>query len=394
MTHRIVVLGAGYAGINTAGNLARRLHPDDFEITVVNAEPHFVERIRLHQVAVGRDYRPRALTDAFAGTGVRLRVARVTALDPERRSVTVADEHGEEEIGYDTLVYALGSAVASDGVPGVAEYAHDIAGRPSALRLQQRLQELGEGAKVLVVGGGLTGLEAATEIAETRPDLAVTLASRTAPGDWLSTKAKEHLRRRLDQLGIAVHERTVIARVEPTRAIADDGTVFPADVTVWAAGFTVPTIAAAAGVRVNDTGRIVTDGSLRSVSHPEIYAVGDSVHVIGANGLPLPMSCASAGFTSRQAVAAIEGRLTGREFDVEPLKYLGNCIGLGERDAIFQTVGADLRPKVAFTGRKTARFKAFVLWGAAWNVLRAGGGLPKRKRRLSPEARLPERVAA
>lgn len=82
MKHRIVVLGAGYAGAFAAGNLARRLSPADTEITVVNAVPDFVERMRLHQLAVGQDVAFPKLADVFAGTGVHLRLARVTGIDP------------------------------------------------------------------------------------------------------------------------------------------------------------------------------------------------------------------------------------------------------------------------------------------------------------------------
>lgn len=63
--------------------------------------------------------------------------------------------------------YALGSTAADHGVPGVAEHAHFVAGKDSALRLRERLAGLASGETVLVVGGGLTGIEAATEIAET-----------------------------------------------------------------------------------------------------------------------------------------------------------------------------------------------------------------------------------
>jgi len=59
MKHRIVILGAGYAGASAAGRLARRLHGDDVEITLVNAEPDFVERVRMHQLATGQDLRRR-----------------------------------------------------------------------------------------------------------------------------------------------------------------------------------------------------------------------------------------------------------------------------------------------------------------------------------------------
>ncbi|CAL9281262.1 NAD(P)/FAD-dependent oxidoreductase [Streptomyces sp. SudanB182_2057] len=384
MKHRIVVLGAGYAGAFAAGSLARRLSPADAEITVVNAVPDFVERMRLHQLAGGRDLRFRKLSDVFAGTGVRLRVARVTGVDPERRTVAVTDAHGADgELAYDTLLYALGSSVAHHGVPGVAEYAFDVTGLSSALRLRERLAGLGEGGTVLVVGEGLTGIEAATEFAESRPDLSVALAARGEPGDWLAPKARRHLRRAFDRLGVTVHEHTAVEAVEPGRAIAADGTSLPADVTVWSAGFAVHPLADASGLEVTGTGQIVVDRTMRSVSHPDVYAVGDCVHAIGDNGRPLPMSCASAGFTAMQATAAIIARLTGDEVPTVALKYYGNHISLGRRDAIFQTVDADARSKSWYLGGRTAAlFKAGVLAGAGWNIAHPGFGLPRRKRPL------------
>lgn len=392
MKHRIVVLGAGYAGAFAAGNLARRLSPADTEITVVNAEPDFVERMRLHQLAVGQDLAVRKLSDVFAGTGIRLRLARVTAVDPERRTVSVTDEGGElgssgggdGELAYDTLLYALGSSVADHGVPGVAEYAFDVTGRASALRLRERMAGLGEGAALLVVGEGLTGIETATEFAEARPDLSVALAARGELGAWLSPKARRHLRQAFDRLSITVHEHTGIEAVEPTRAIAADGTSFPADVTVWAAGFAVHPIAAASGLAVAETGQIVVDRTMRSVSHPDVYAAGDCAHAIGENGRPLPMSCASAGFTNMQATAAIIARLTGSEVPVTGLKYYGNHISLGRRDAIFQMVDGNARAKSWYLGgAPAARLKSGVLKGAGWGIAHPTFGMPKRRRRLT-----------
>ncbi|MET8214299.1 NAD(P)/FAD-dependent oxidoreductase [Streptomyces hirsutus] len=382
MKHRIVVLGAGYAGAYAAGSLARRLSPADTEITVVNAVPDFVERMRLHQLAIGQDLAVRKLTDVFAGTGVRLRLARVTGVDPERRTVAVTGEDGE--LAYDTLLYALGSSVADHGVPGVAEYAFDVTGRSSALRLRERMAGLGGGGTVLVVGEGLTGIETATEFAESRPDLSVALAARGELGAWLSPKARRHLRQAFDRLGITVHEHTDIEAVERAHAIAADGTSIPADVTVWSAGFAVHPIAAAAGLEVAETGQIVVDRTMRSVSHPEVYAAGDCAYAIGENGRPLPMSCASAGFTNMQATASIIARLTGSEVPTIGLKYYGNHISLGRRDAIVQMVDGDARSKSWYLGGRTAaRFKVAVLKGSGWSIAYPTFGMPKRKRRLA-----------
>ncbi|MGW1995274.1 NAD(P)/FAD-dependent oxidoreductase [Embleya sp. NPDC001921] len=386
MKHRIVVLGAGYAGAYAAGTLARRLSPADTRITVVNAVPDFVQRLRLHQLAAGQEIDAPQLTDVFVGTGIELRVARVTAVDPARRVVAVADADGGGELAYDTLVYALGSHGDDRGVPGVAEHAFDVAARPAALRLRGRLDGLEEqgGGSVVVVGDGLTGIETATEIAESRPGLSVSLVARGELGARLSASARGHLRRVCDRLGVTVVDHASVERVEAARVVCADGIVLASDATVWTAGFAVDPIAAAGGLEVTEDGRIVVDRTMRSVSHPDVYAVGDSAHAVGDNGLPLPMSCASAGYTGRQAVEAIVGRLTGRKVATVKLGYPGNHISLGRRDGILQMVDdrALARPKHV-GGRKAARIKAGIVRMSLWATEHPTFGLPKRKHRMA-----------
>ncbi|MEC3916794.1 NAD(P)/FAD-dependent oxidoreductase [Nocardia sp. CDC160] len=384
MPHRIVVLGAGYAGAFSAGYLARQLHTDDFEITVVNAEPDFVERLRLHQLAAGHKLRQRPLAKVFAGTGIRLRVARITGVDVEHRTVTIDDGEVIDRIEYDTLLYALGSTAADHGVAGVAEYAFHVAQRPAALRLRARLDELGEGATVLVVGGNLTAIETATEIAEARAGLRVGVATSGELGGWLGPKARRHLLRAFDRFDIAVHEHTTIARVEQDAAIAADGTAFAADAIVWAAGFAVPPIAAASGLEVMPNGQITVDRQLRSVSHPDVYVAGDSAFIIGENGHPLPMSCASAGYTSAQATAAIIGDRTGRKIKTTALTYFGNHISLGRKDAIFQLVDDDARAKPgALCGRSATRIKSAIVATSGWAISHPTMGKPIHKYRAT-----------
>ncbi|GLX04702.1 FAD-dependent oxidoreductase [Microbispora sp. NBRC 16548] len=388
MKHHIVVLGAGYAGAYVAGTLARRLSPANTEITVVNAVPDFVQRMRLHQLAAGQDVEAPKLADVFAGTGIRLRVARVTAVDPERQVVAVADAAGGVELGYDTLLYALGSHGADRTVPGAAEHAFDVAARPSALRLRERLDSLDslgrrdEGGRVVVVGDGLTGIETATEIAESRPGLSVALVARGELGGRLSAGARSHLRHACDRLGVTVLEYTSVEAVEATRVLCADGTALASDATVWTAGFAVDPIAAAGGLDVTENGQIVVDRIMRSVSHPNIYAVGDSAYAIGDNGRPLPMSCASAGYTGRQAVEAIVGGLTGRKIANTKLVYTYNHISLGRRDGILQMVDDEGRAKPKYMGgRKPARIKAGILKMSLWATSHPTFGVPKRKHR-------------
>ncbi|MFD8228443.1 NAD(P)/FAD-dependent oxidoreductase [Streptomyces massasporeus] len=390
MQHRIVVLGAGYTGATAAGRLAKRLHREDVAITLVNAEPDFVERVRMHQLAAGQDLAPRPFDEMFEGTGVSLKQGKVTALDADRKTVTVAAPEGagerqDEVLPYDTLVYALGSGWNDQGVPGTAEHAHDIAGRPGALLLRERLAALAAGESVVVVGGGLTGVEAATEIAEARPDLDVALAVRGGFGDWLSPKGGGHLRKTFDRLGITVHEHTAVTAVDADRVTTADGTTLPAAVTVWTTGFAVHPVARATTLDTSGTGQIVVDRTMRSVSHPDVYAVGDAALAMGPGDKPLRMSCASGVPTAWQAADAIAARLTGGKVPNVPVRYFNQCISLGRKDGLIQYVTADDRAKsAALTGRLAALYKEIICKGAAWGVAHPTL-LPVRRRRVVRE---------
>ncbi|RVX44949.1 NADH dehydrogenase FAD-containing subunit [Nonomuraea polychroma] len=410
MRHRIVVLGAGYTGAFAAGRLAKRLHREDVTITLVNAEPDFVERVRMHQLAAGQDLKPRPLSEMFAGTGVVLRHAKVTGVDADRKTVAVIDANGAgliapgsgagliapgsgagliapgsgaEELAYDTLVYALGSGWNAQGVPGTDEHAYEIASRPGALRLRERLARLDAGQTVVVVGGGLTGLEAATEIAEARPDLDVALAARGGLGDWLSPQGRERLRKVFGKLGITVHEHAVVTGVEADRVATADGKAIPAAVTVWTTGFAVHPIAKATALQVTDTGQIVVDGTMRSVSHPDVYAVGDAAMVMGPGDKPLRMSCASGMPTAWQAADAIAARLSGGKLPNAPIRYFNQCISLGRKEGLIQYVTADDRAvQAVLTGRLAAVYKELICKGAAWGVANPTLRLPTRRRRV------------
>ncbi|MEU3575627.1 FAD-dependent oxidoreductase [Streptomyces globisporus] len=383
--HRVVVIGAGYTGATAAGRLARRLRGEDVSITLVNAEPDFVERVRMHQLAVGQTLRPRPFDEMFAGTGVELRLGRVTGLDVDRRTVTVTGADGPSDLEYDTLVYALGSAWNTQGVPGTTEHAHEIASRDGALRLRDRLAALAPGSPVTFVGGGLTGVEAATELAETRPDLDVSLIARAGLGDWLSPKGARHLQKVFGNLRITTHEHTTVTAVHADRVTTTDGDI-PAAVTIWTTGFAVHPIARATTLETGDTGQITVDATMRSLSHPDVYAIGDAALVTGPGDEPLRMSCASGIPTAWQAADAIAARLTDSKLPTISARYFNQCISLGRKEGLIQYVTADDRAvSAALTGRLAALYKELVCKGAAWGVANPTMGLPTRRRRVTAE---------
>jgi NADH dehydrogenase FAD-containing subunit len=237
---------------------------------------------------------------------------------------------------------------------------------------------------VLVVGGGLTGLEAVTEIAEARPDLDVALAARGGLGDWLSPRGREHLRKVFDKLGITAYEHATVTGVEADRVATADGRDIPATVTVWTTGFAVHPIARATALEVTGSGQIVVDGTMRSVSHPDVYAVGDAAMVMGPGDKPLRMSCASGVPTAWQAADAIAARLAGGRLPTSRIRYFNQCISLGRGEGLIQYVTADDRAlRAALTGRLAAVYKELVCKGAAWGVANPTLGLPTRRRRVT-----------
>ncbi|HEY6739412.1 MAG TPA: FAD-dependent oxidoreductase, partial [Actinopolymorphaceae bacterium] len=311
---RVVVLGAGYAGLMTAKQVARR---SNAQVTVINERDRFVERVRLHQLASGQRLPDLPLRELLDGTGIELIVDRVIAIDPDDRSVRV--EGSTDPVPYDYLVYALGSGPDKDAVPGVAEHAFAIGAPDDAARLADRLRH-DEHTTVAVVGGGLTGIEAATEIAESHPRATVRLVTGEPFGDRLSAAGRRHLHRTFDRLGIDIVENATVVKVGPDGVVLGDDTTVDADAVVWTTGFRVPGLAREAGLTVDDNGRMVVDESLRSVSHPEVYGVGDAAAARMPNGGPeLRMACAT-GLPSAVYVArGIARRLRGQQ--EKPLKY-------------------------------------------------------------------------
>jgi NADH:quinone reductase (non-electrogenic) len=171
--HKIVILGAGYAGVMAAVTLAARTRRrEDVAVTVVNATERFTERLRLHQTASGQQTADLRVPDLLAGTGVEFVCGWVTGVDATARTVRVDDER---VLAYDTLVYALGAVTDTAIVPGVEDHAYTLDG--DAELLADRLT-----GTVAVCGSGLTGVEAAAEIAEQHPHLDVVLLGKQEPG--------------------------------------------------------------------------------------------------------------------------------------------------------------------------------------------------------------------
>ncbi|MFE0422835.1 NAD(P)/FAD-dependent oxidoreductase [Streptomyces sp. NPDC058953] len=368
----VTVIGAGYGGLMATLRLAPHAR-----VTLVDPGDRFTERVRLHELAAARTDITHPLADLLRGTGVRHTARRAVALDPAGRTVTTDDGR---LIRYDHLVYALGSRTgipAPGPTPSPATETTETAEKEkekydnarqhpesetrvytaeTAAALRHRLlagARTGRGS-VAVVGGGLTGIELAAELAETYPEWSVRLLSSGPVAAGHSARGRDHVRTVLAGLGVRIEEGT-----EVTRPDAVD-----ADAVVWSASMIPNTgLASAAGLALDaTTGRIAVDATLRSVSHPEICAVGDAAGAHSDAAGALRMGCAAALPAGSRAAATIVAGIRGGE--PRPLRfgYVFQCVSLGRRDGLVQFVRADDSPRAhALTGRPAARFKEQVL---------------------------------
>ncbi|MFE3195972.1 NAD(P)/FAD-dependent oxidoreductase [Nocardia sp. NPDC059240] len=352
-THEIVVLGAGYTGMLATVRLARRTRKLNVRITLVNPSERFTERLRMHQIAAGQELANHHIPDLLDGTNVVFHRAAATAIDVTARTVTLDDG---TQLHYDTLIYGLGSTTDTSRVPGADEDAWTLNDPRQARRFSHRLTEINAAAgTVTVVGGGLTGIEAATEIAESHPDLTVTLVSTEELGHMMGDKARAHLNRALDRLGIVRKIGVQVAKVLPDAVRLTTGEMIASDLTLWTAGVKVSPLAAHAGIAVDDRGLIITDTTLRSVSHPEIVPIGDAAAVRMPFGV-LHGTCQSGMPTAAYAADSVTRRLRGKTVKPFRFGYIHQPVSLGRKDAVIQFTKADDTPRRWYLKGRAAVF--------------------------------------
>ena len=385
MTQQIVVIGAGYGGLSAAMRLARKT---DAHITLINPVAYFVERVRLHQEMTGQHVAYHPIARMVEQTGAAFIEGYVTAIQPDIHQVRVATQAGIDTLAYDILVYAPGSQTDLNTIPGVRAFA-TIPTPDAVARLQPTLAALPGGAQIVVCGGGLTGIETATEIAETYPQLSVHLVTRGAFGHDLSAKGRAHVRRVFDRLGIRVHDGHSVTRITADAVETDAGS-FPYAAVLWAGAFTTPTLARNSGIVTNAANQVVVDRTLRSVSQPDIYAIGDAATI--TDFAPhIRMACATTLPTASYVANAIAARQRGQQPKPYRFRYYLRCISLGRQDGLIQIVRGDDTPREwVITGRQAAWVKEQVCRFAFGQAL---GGRASQPPAAIPEA-LPQTAYA
>ncbi len=372
---RVLILGAGFAGSYVARLLGKRA--PELDVTLVDPRNYMLYTPLLPEAASGTvEPRHAVVPVRVMCPKAQLLLGRATAVDLQRRTVTVQPAEGDPfEEGFDTLVVALGAIARTAPVPGLVEHAVGFKTIAEAIHLRNHvLQQLELASTIddpderrrrltfVFVGGGYAGVEAMAELEDLVRDASRHYPSlRNVPRRWILADAADHilndLRGRLGEYAAAQLEHrgfdlrltTVVRAVDATGVELSDGERVPTATLVWTAGVRPNPLVADLGLPLDERGRIVVDGYLKAKG--SVWALGDSAAVpnAAAAGAPDPPTCQHALRQARALARNIAAASRGQRLRRYHYRMLGQAATLGRHKGVFEALG-------------TFRFRGFLGW--------------------------------
>ena len=370
---RIIIVGAGFAGLRAAQTLAR----SQADVLVVDSNNYHTFFPLLYQVAAA-ELEPEdiiyPLRSIFRGKKhIRLLVDKVIGVDLEKRLVNTITQ----VLPYDFLVLALGSTPYFFGVEGASEFALQLKTLEDAvairnhiiLRFERALYETDPEKRqrmvtFAVIGGGPTGVEFSGALAElirgplskdySALDFKEVRILLLEASDHILPALPEQLQayalKRLQKMGVEVHLGALVTRIEPESITLKDGTVIPLETTIWTAGVHGAPPPQATNLPILRNGQVKVLPTLQFDGHLEVYIAGDLAY-LEDNGHPLPMVALLAFEEGEMAAKNILRQMKGQ--DPLPFHYL---------DLMTLAVIGRNAATVRLLGRNFTGFFAWLLW--------------------------------
>jgi NADH:ubiquinone reductase (H+-translocating) len=367
---RILVLGAGFAGLWAAIGAARKLDAigapaAEVEVLVLDRNPYHNIRVRNYEVDFSEAAIP--LAGLLDPIGVRHRVAEVQAIDPERRQVSLATKSGSEMLRYDRLVLTLGSELVRPAIPGLAAHGFDVDTYAAAITLDAHLAALGrqpasEGrSTVVVVGAGFTGIEVATEMPGKLDRAGVTGERRIilvdpnlVVGATIGEHARPVISEALASLGVETRLGVKLTAVEANGITLSSGESIPTRTVVWCAGMRASPVGAALAAEHDRYGRVIVDQFMRATGLPNVFAAGDAASCVVDGVHPTVMSCQFARPMGRFAGHNVVADLFSQPMLPFAIDWYVTVLDLGRWGALY-TVGWDRRVRTTGAAAKATK---------------------------------------
>jgi NADH dehydrogenase len=335
---RVVVIGAGFAGLNAAKALA----DVPVDVTVVDRKNHHTFQPLLYQVALAvlspAEIASPVRTVLRRATNTEVLLGEVTGFDLQKRLVLLDDRLGGLDLPYDYLILAAGATHAYFGHPEWEEFAPGLKTLEDATEIRRRILMAFETAEreliahrtppplnFVVVGAGPTGVELAGAISDIagrhlmkefraidpRQSRIILLEGgpRVLPAypEDLSASAE----RQLKEMGVEVRTNAMVTNIEPNLVSVGNEKI-PASVILWGAGVSASPLGRMLGVPADKAGRVIVERDLTVPGHPEVFVTGDLASAKRHNGQPVPGVAPAAiqmgKFAARQIKRTVAGK--------------------------------------------------------------------------------------
>ncbi|MBT5048614.1 MAG: FAD-dependent oxidoreductase [Rhodospirillaceae bacterium] len=350
---KIIVIGGGLAGFWAAAAAARnldlhRIDPDEISVTVINRDPYHAIRVRNYEADLS-DVRV-ALAPLLATIDVAFVEAEVTGLDLSGRRVILDDD----ALSYDRLIFAAGSRLNLPDIPGLSEHGFDVDTTDAGDRLNTHIANLGKEPAApgrntaIVVGAGLTGIEAACELPAKFATAGITdcrvilIDQNPHIGSDMGEEARGPIMEALTSLGIETRTSVSVTAVDAEGITLADGERIPSATIVWTAGVQASPLTSLLPVARDTLGRVSVDPFMRVAGIDNVLAAGDIASAMMDETHPSVMSCQHGRPMGRFAGHNAVADLLGEEMLALRIPHYGTCLDLGPWGALY-TEGWDRR---------------------------------------------------
>lgn len=345
----LVILGGGYGGMRILDRLLPNQLPDDVSITLIDRVPYHCLKTEYYALAAGT-VSDQDIRVAFPeNPKLKVIYAEIVKVDLEEKKVILADE---EDVTYDDLIIGLGCEDKYHNVPGAQRFTYSIQSIEKARSTYQALNNLSPGSVVSIVGAGLSGVELASELVESRPDLKIKLFDR---GNYILSafpvKLSTYVQNWFDNNGVDIVSNSNITRVEENILYNHD-VPLQCDAIVWTAGIQPNRIVREMNVEKDKQDRVVLTPHHNIPGNEHVYVVGDCA------SLPHAPSAQLAEGQGEQIVQVLLKRWNGEELpETLPVIKLKGILGsLGKKH------GFGLLAEKPLTGRVARLLKSGILW--------------------------------
>ncbi|MGM0806400.1 MAG: NAD(P)/FAD-dependent oxidoreductase [Bacillota bacterium] len=345
----LVLLGGGYGNMRVLKRLLNSSDlPENIQLTLIDRVPYHCLKTEYYALAAGTisDHHVRVTFPDHPRLNIKY--GEVTSIDVKEKKVLLKDQ---DAVSYDDLVIGLGCEDKYHNVPGADQFTLSIQTIDKSRQTYQILNNLHANAVVAVVGAGLSGVELASELRESRPDLTIKLFDR---GDMILSAYKKRLSNYVQnwfvEHGVEVINNSNVTKVEEGALYNHDEKV-ECDAIVWTAGIQPSRIVRDLDVEKDSQGRVVLTEHHHLPSEEHVYVVGDCA------SLPYAPSAQLAEEQAEQISQVLLARWNEQPLpEMNEIKLKGVMGSLGKKSG-FGTMGS-----TALIGRVPRLLKSGILW--------------------------------